>query len=1101
MAQGQAEITAVKKVYIKVAHWTDVPRISMNRPTNGSFVYSASSLGGTLKDDDGVGGFLIEYQNPATKIWQTIFDTKTYVPDPADPDAYVFIPGQMEHAINIPLTDDLPGIKEEGEKHLRITVYDDWDHDCKIGADKDQKRVVTREPWYLTFTKDTIAPSFKVIDPKEQPSAPKYLFTDTFKMSGTLEELNLDKLITVDGKPMQINWTMTIDDEGKDLLEGYLTVSLVSGSTSIYNWTLQDNDKDQPEKYVDIINGSSVEKNNRLDFSKVTDGSRTLRLSAKDKAGNTGYAQIVFTKDNTPPDVIFTESPTTNTGMIVEKYAKLSGQFADQLSQIGYKNKDAAGNVTEISDYYFMYRIYRDNYTTPETTPPAWKKFILGAQLSQSKTWEIPLTKDKSATVSNGDVYTEISSAFWDGLDEIPDGRWYLELYVADRLNNGVIYGDKDSLETALGYAANIDETPIKDEHDVVVSATGHKHNKISFYVNRMSPKVRFTSEENSATKIQPIYGGKDLAAETNTSKPLFTLTGTVDDGDVDELKIVLKNSAGVEQTVTGYSLSGPVAGSIQRTLTWTFTVGDFRALPADDSYTITWSVTDGEPKEPTTTSLTPAVTKLGTLNTTTKALVKVSGVDTEVSSITFVRDTTPPRIEYTSISETKINWTYWNTYKDSTAPNNLDYVSAMLGDAPVLQGNFIDAHSKIGFKQNGNNKYYYEYRIYPKKIMEQATSEADLDSTLETKYPYRQREFNKTDTLTTEQWTIPLTSLNIDGNDNGYDNHFWADKEVDWKIAGKSAKVIPEGMYWLDLKVADRIDNRVIDNDDLLSPKREGNHYIMFSVDRTPPVLTIDKINGQTIENNANLSNTFNEAAVDAGWLKLEGTITELNFRRLKVKVGNIAEKTYTIANDKTEMNITHDVTKDFPDPDGYITKTHYNWEWTMPLEDFQLLKNSNPAPYDGRYTITVTAEDYGVRPDIKEHTFIKDTSPPETKTDIDGSTLAYVSGKIDFTKIKSIRNQDASIGGSFLDTWSDIGEFGKQVSGQYYFKYRIGNADQTNPAWETYLLGADPGKSPNWSIPLTENATVSTGNSLPKQFWYNQKDIPDGLWWLEKT
>jgi len=1017
MAQGGAEIPATKRVYIKVVQETDLPTVTITNPPNNSVVRELTSLLGSLTDDDGIQKYTIEYNsriksdgdadedNPK---WDTPpIITKSLLPaNPSDPTAS-FITYHSLSALNDSIASietALKGLQPNGGKgQLRVTVYDAYQ--AKLGADRTTARENSNHPeCIVTFTRDIKDPVVIVTKPGYIPPvdaadlAPHIIFStsSSFKLTGKVIELNLDDFKSPGGTitpstKLYIRWTVTTTAAGATKT-GYIEAKKVSDFSAAkpeYTWELTAADLG-------------------FSFDDIENGKRNLTFDAIDRAGNTGTISILFTKDNTAPVVKFIGinengdyNITTGSGVITDptSTAALRGTITDLLSDIGFKQKDTLG-VEETGNYYFMYRIYSEDTTLTPNKDPAWEKYDLGATTGQSVNWEISL---------NG------ASKFWSWPEGIPDGKWYLEIFAADRLNNGAVYGTYT--DTTPGHVVNLD------------TKSDYPKTKVAFYVNRTAPKLA------GITPPASIYGGPDIK-KLNPGDTVYKLEGSVQDGDLATLAIQLVNSKG--QPSSGYtpaladwkSTYKPATNTFN--LSWTLLKSDFDKL-GDETWTVTITARD---------AATPPNKEA-------------------TEKYTFVKDTKAPAVEFLqNISKVQITPEAWNT-PGATLDGLLDKVTAVQGSAPALAGTFVDEWSGIGKERvslpnsmtTNADQYYFEYRIYNKRYMTSG-SPAYKDFPEWKKMPLR------ADTLTTENWSIPLTRKNIEGGDNytyPISAYFWGGDQI------------PEGLWWLDIRVLDRIGNTT---EDKISGEPKVEH-IAFSVDRNDPTLTIVKPG----------NNTYNTP------FTLTGTTMDINFKMLMVEVptkdGNGKSYEYRKGfNTPGEMQITDR----YSGTDEMEKDKDFNWTWTIKSADFTALD-------DGEYTITITSYDLGGRTKNERYTFIKDTTGPVI------TPITVTAGGNFKGAANTIIDPTATIRGSFFDTYSRIGykkdtEDGSGgTKGEYYYEYRIyrETASSSGLAWEKAFIGTDPGQSYNWTIDLT-------GSASPKRFWGGVlNDIPDGNWYLE--
>jgi len=663
----------------------------------------------------------------------------------------------------------------------------------------------------------------------------------------------------------------------------------------------------------------------------------SVAVTALSTGIKTGNASIILTaewtpEDTIPPVITFTSINRDGSSEITEPNAVIQGVFYDD-SNLGYEHDG--------SNYYFEYRIYRDD----GFPAPAYVKRDLGSNPGKVYTLSIPLTG------TGPDSHHE----FWDKLDEIPDGKWWLDIKVADRLGNEEQYEGS--------YAGSYNEA---------------LHNKrgVAFYVNRKAPEIKVMGDPKiTEQNPTPIY------TASSANPMIIDLRGTVTDGDLADIKIKLNN-----QQVTPnfyYHTSNAI------TYEWSWCLDQDQDQGHDASV-----VVQG-------------------LNTITITATDMKGRKSELT-YTFIKDTMPPKVDFTNLKEVYITKDTWESIK-SMSPEGLavlDTISVLSDPNPEIRGVFADMLTSIGYLTDPPGQYYFEYRLYSRKIMDQPPE-----------YLYQYLPPWKSillgaNTSPQTNWTIPLY---------GKPSNFWPPDSPE----------IPDGLYWLDIRVADRGGNETTITN------------LAFCVDRNAPMLTLKSPDN-------NIYNTYREP------FALTGTALDANFRNLTINVDN--NYGVVVSSDQIIIN---------QHPDGYT----YDWIWPIdPI--FSTL-------YEGQHTVTVTAYDYAGKWASRQYNFVKDTTPP-----------VIMLNNINMDGFTTITDINPAIQGSFIDAYSRIGD---NKSGDpypnYYFEYRIYPDGSTNPpnyAIVSLGLGYDPGLFVNWTIPLA-------GPGSHSEFWNDLNEIPDGKWWLE--
>jgi uncharacterized repeat protein (TIGR02543 family) len=358
-----------------------------------------------------------------------------------------------------------------------------------------------------------------------------------------------------------------------------------------------------------------------------------------------------------------------------------------------------------------------------------------------------------------------------------------------------------------------------------------------------------------------------------------------------------------------------------------------------------------------------------------------------------WTKDTTPPTIELTNLKSICISKADWDAIKllppENSQPTVWD-LTMLEGTSPVIRGVFLDESSPIGHSPDPSGKYYFEYRLYSRVAM-------DLTSP---SYPAYKMVYLGADTLTTENWYIPLY-----GPDS---SSFWNDELL-----------IPEGIWWLDIKVADRNGNTA------------ESINLAFLIDRGSPNLTVATTNNLTY--NAPFT--------------LTGTVADANFWYLTINI----DGSYNVPNDKINLN-------------PIAGNSSYSWAWPINQADFSSLA-------EGYHKVTITAYDYAGKLIIREYTFIKDTRPPE---------IAFFYPERDGSSV--ITEANAQIRVAFIDDLSYIGN-AQVGGNYYFEYRIYPDGSPALPAYVRGNLGSDPGKAVNYIIPLTgSDSHAEFWNNLPE-------------------
>jgi len=398
-----------------------------------------------------------------------------------------------------------------------------------------------------------------------------------------------------------------------------------------------------------------------------------------------------------------------------------------------------------------------------------------------------------------------------------------------------------------------------------------------------------------------------------------------------------------------------------------------------------------------------------------------------KMETYTFTKDTIKPKVQFTNIATVKIDPTTWNKGAQSDALDVLlDAVAktATIETSPSVLRIAIDDVGGIGYSKEttgaNSGEYYFEYRLYQRNNLEDSAWQSANNWT---------RKYIGANPPTTVNIEIPL-----EGDD---------------------------GMYWVDVRVSDRINNtQTVMNS-------------AFTLDRAKPVLTI-----------SNKPEAPTNVFKDQTGITLTGGVVEGNLWKMGIKVDNNPETAYPYVSST--------------DTSFWKTKTGtdtYTWSWNMPTAMF------NTITTDGPHTITLTVYDYAGKTAYDTCTIIRDTTGPViTLNNINLAATASADN------LSSIQETAAEIRVSFNDEYSNIGytaPAGAPALGRYSFSYRIGNATYTNPTMQTYYFPATPevGKSINASILIGSTSTtniwppVSTTPAGTPSLKY----LPDGLYWVE--
>jgi len=467
--------------------------------------------------------------------------------------------------------------------------------------------------------------------------------------------------------------------------------------------------------------------------------------------------------DTVAPEVLFATGfkdtvDINDTGIFVLRDASataaLHGSFKDDYSSIGYEVDP--DDITAPKRYYFEYQIYR---STDSSAPPTWLKIYLGDTTYKTASWDIPVGV--------------VNSTFWNGLSEIADGDYYLNIRVKDRISN----------------------------------YNNFKH--VAFKVDRKPPQFLLTAEDTEGMN-QP--DNNTIYSEKST---MPTLKGRIRDGDLDFTSMKATITGGSIPTANPkvYTINPGTGTNYTYPWSWSLSLDDFKEL-GEGIYTVTVSASDTS--EPT---ITP--------NTSTK-------------TFTFIKDVSAPTVSFSNIREIKIDKGTWNNGNGSTLDNLLNdpQEGISLIEGSVIRGTFTDVNevSNIGplptVNVGGIPNYTFKYRVYTRTELEAYDTWSLNDSTWKTGY----------------LGPNPLKSASF---------------EINLADAGYTT----DGLYWLDIKVADRVSNE--------NATQVVN--IAFTVDTAAPVV---KITGPT---NANTNNTFNGSGIT-----LTGTLKEWNLRSLTVRVND---------------------------------------------------------------------------------------------------------------------------------------------------------------------------------------------------------------------
>jgi len=425
--------------------------------------------------------------------------------------------------------------------------------------------------------------------------------------------------------------------------------------------------------------------------------------------------------------------------------------------------------------------------------------------------------------------------------------------------------------------------------------------------------------------------------------------------------------------------------------------------------------------------------------NTITISATDARG-NTTTEDIKFIIDKSAPVIDVSNIALTQITPATWGDQglKDAA----LKQVTVLEGSNPALRGVIEDFTSPLGStgtplnpttgltptklnSATNQQEYYFEYRIY---------GSTDLTN---------------------------VTYQGASGTAGGWQDYFiGADpsQSVNFTISLSNKA---DGLYWLDIKAADRIGNT-----DSTTVKQ-----IAFNIDKLPPGIRIQTPN-------ASVKNTVYQKYSD---LVLTGQAWDGNFKGVTIRV-----------DDKTPEEI-HDLPTTLPgdiwkagtynEPvtvNGVIQQvTGYNWEWTMPVKYFTTSNTDYLG--DGTHSITITAQDNANKTSYVTYTFIKDTTAPIVTL----NNLALDNSGV-------ISEDNAEIRMSINDDYSPIGQtpaiVGNVGAAQHYFMYSIYRG--ATPATKQMFGIGDPGKSVSPKIPLNVKS--------PDNFWAGN-EIPDGVYSLQ--
>ena len=205
------------------------------------------------------------------------------------------------------------------------------------------------------------------------------------------------------------------------------------------------------------VDGNVVSKVSGTTLDPLPDGTHTLRVESTDGAGNTGFAEIVFTVDTTAPTVSIASpiSGATNNNHPVVTYtvsdgtvvvtvdgvvvAKVSGDALDALADGSHKvraeSTDSVGNVGFAEVTFVVDTVPPTVTVNPLTTPTRVNTQTIGGNRESGAT--ITLSVDTSAPV--GPVVYPTDTTWSGSVNGLAEGTNNITITAKDRAQNTTI--------------------------------------------------------------------------------------------------------------------------------------------------------------------------------------------------------------------------------------------------------------------------------------------------------------------------------------------------------------------------------------------------------------------------------------------------------------------------------------------------------------------------------------------------------------------------------------------------------------------------------------------------------------------------------------
>jgi hypothetical protein len=353
-----------------------------------------------------------------------------------------------------------------------------------------------------------------------------------------------------------------------------------------------------------------------------------------------------------------------------------------------------------------------------------------------------------------------------------------------------------------------------------------------------------------------------------------------------------------------------------------------------------------------------------------------ISGANS-TKQIAFTKDTEPPIVNFGNIDETKTltkaQWQAASSTFTLAALNNLlnTLKPKQIGSDAAIQGSFYDVNNEL--------ETNFQYRIYNSTTLRNTWTDTAYASpsapgtpqwTLVT-LPAGKKSAN---------WTIPLNTASI----------YWPATG-----GGTAPTSIPDGTWWLDIRVLDKTGNEAYFRN------------IVFTVDKSDPTISITSTGEPTLANNVQPASPFVYGNYTGDIFTLKGTANDVNLRKVEVKLSRNTDR----------YMATTDTVPDAAEADGSTTKS---WQRIFSSASFSELITGGSVGYtaleNGQYTITATAYDDS-RTASDTYTFIKDTAVPGVK---------FLTNAVNFD------NPAVSIQGSAIDTDSGVFEIWTYIEEQ---------------------------------------------------------------------